>query len=378
MPRSLLLALVLGCLVSTCPSGLAAEPDPAASQLEALVRQLGADSFHVREEAARKLAAHGMAAMPALKAGLEHPDVEVKAKCRRLLAVLLDIELENRIRDFLAGGEKDSGPKFPCWTRFRKLVGEAKEARELFIQMLRAEGNLLDVAEREPKAAGQQLARVARELSTMASIGHVNSLSLGTIAALYFVGSDPQVSVGDDTAINIYYLVYQPAAQQELKGGPHGDRVRAILGAWVSRPASPTTTFQNVMLAAQFDIKEGVTAALELAKNPDVQQKAVGIQAVGKLGSKDQIPVLEKLLTDSTPVSSQKEKGVVLSTQVSDVALAALVHLSGQKFADYGFERIQTNPQFLFFPHSASFTDGAKRDAALKKWRDWQAAQKKS
>jgi tetratricopeptide (TPR) repeat protein len=66
--------------------GALAEPgSPSAEEVAQHVRQLGADDYHVREEATRWLWAAGPAAEDALKAGLKSDDAEVVARCRDLL-----------------------------------------------------------------------------------------------------------------------------------------------------------------------------------------------------------------------------------------------------------------------------------------------------
>ena len=67
------------------------------------------------------------------------------------------------------------------------------------------------------------------------------------------------------------------------------------------------------------------------------------------------------------------------TTEVRDVALAMLVRLNGQQTKDYGFAFLQFHggQQIFFAPVWLGFADDAKRTAAIKKYRDWKAAQKK-
>jgi hypothetical protein len=67
------------------------------------------------------------------------------------------------------------------------------------------------------------------------------------------------------------------------------------------------------------------------------------------------------------------------TTEVRDVALGMMVHLSGQPIRDYGFEffRGNNNEQAYFAPVYFAFTDQAKRDAAMKKWNEWKEKQSK-
>ena len=61
--------------------------------------------------------------------------------------------------------------------------------------------------------------------------------------------------------------------------------------------------------------------------------------------------------------------------QLRDHALAILVIQTGQNLRDYGYEfppGIGANPNQIGFPNYA-FTSEEKREAAIKKWRAWEA-----
>lgn len=386
MPR-LVLSLALVSLVSLAPRLSAAEPDAARAELDQLVRQLGSDLYEAREEASRQLSAQGLAALSALKAGQEDHDVEIRTRCRRILATVLVLDFENRMKAFIADSEGKQEHKLPSWNRFRKLVGEDKVSRELFVEMLRSESNLLEAAEESPKSAGEMFAIACRELQQVVYSGRGQQpMSLGSAATLIFVGSDPQVPVTEQAAMMVYQFVHQPALQQALNGGNRVPQARKLLGAWVGRRVGANTAYQNMMLAMQFDLKEGLGPALDMVKNTGTHasQRAYAIVAVGKLGSKDHLPEIEKLLADTSVCAAYQVNEARISTETRDVALAVLVHLTGQNLKEYGFDRVQSNPQMLFYPYTLGFADNARRDTAMKKWRDWQAsrpqqtAQKKS
>lgn len=111
--------------------GPAAAP-PAAPlsevQVQQLIRQLGSDDFHSREEATRRLL-HRLEAEPVLRAALRSPDREVVRRARSLLAVLHQDRLQRvreQMRDDVAQGRADllverlvqwQGPDDddPCW-----------------------------------------------------------------------------------------------------------------------------------------------------------------------------------------------------------------------------------------------------------------------
>src|SRR5262249_59180613 len=102
---------------------------------------------------------------------------------------------------------------------------------------------------------------------------------------------------------------------------------------------------------------------------------------VADLGGKAQLARLESLVNDTTLLGTSSINATRLRAQLGDVALGALVHLSGQRLADYGFVYFQTIPNVAPLSTSAScfgFADDASRAAALKKWRGWEDQNEKT
>ena len=65
-----------------------------------------------------------------------------------------------------------------------------------------------------------------------------------------------------------------------------------------------------------------------------------------------------------------------VETEMRDVALAALISLTKQSFADYQMQHITAAPTFVFIPYSCGFADADSRQKALEKWRAYRAATK--
>src|SRR5262245_21440584 len=85
MPRLIIpLVVVLG-----CPLGGRAEFDKKAREIERLVKQLGDDSFKVREEAGRKLVReYGESALEALDQAARSDDAEVARRAGELIRAI--------------------------------------------------------------------------------------------------------------------------------------------------------------------------------------------------------------------------------------------------------------------------------------------------
>ena len=117
-------------------------------------------------------------------------------------------------------------------------------------------------------------------------------------------------------------------------------------------------------------LKDGGTA-------PHMRQYAVLV--VGRFGGPEHIAQLEPLLEDSAVCAQQQMTAnkvvTIVETQIRDVVLAVMVHLSDQKLPDFGFARAQANAMVLYNTASLGFAKAEDREAALRKWQAFRAQQ---
>lgn len=379
MPRHAFLATLL---TAFAPLLLAADP-PALDhdRAGALVRQLGDLSFKVREESAAKLTQMGPPAKLALQEGIKSSDPEVRTRCERILVVVLDLDFKARLAAFLADKDGKQSHELAGWSRYRKLIGADTAARELFVEMLRGNAELLEEAEARPKEAASRTAFRCQQLVQMLYSGNPatrGQLTLGDVTAILFVASDPDVPVTDHTRQMTCNFLYQQVFRQALVNANRGPQVKKLFGAWMNRAAGTQTAQQVLSLAMQLEAREGMDLAIKLIKDKDYAG-GMALTALGKWGTKDHVPLLEAVLDDKTVLGQFQINNVMGTTEVRDVALAMLVRLTGQQTKEYGFAFVQwhNEQQIFYIPMWMGFPDAAKRDAALKKYKDWQAGQKK-
>jgi len=383
MPR-ILCRITCVTLFILCVATAFGEEKPAVSpeddKAAALVRQLGSDVFTVREKAANDLLKMGRPAKNALEGGLKNPDLEVQTRCRDLLVVILDLDFKARLEAFIADKDGKQQHDLPCWQRYRKLVGEDAPARELFIEMARTNRQLLEDAEASPKKVGD---RLASEIQTMFQRlfaplpGNRKQLTLPEVALMLFIASDPQVTVPEASQQMTANLLYQPAFTQGLRNGPNSAHLRKLFGAWIGQ-ATGVAANQALSLSMQNNLKEGLELALKLIKEKDFAN-GMALAAVGKLGGKEHLGTLEPLLKNATVLTNFNFNNQAVITQVRDVALAMMVHLTGQNVKDYGYEfaRNVQGDQLFYSVVFLGFGNDTKRDAAFKKWQEWSEKQPK-
>jgi hypothetical protein len=370
------------------PAG--AENSQKRAEIDRLIRELGAPTFVARQQAQRALVALGVDARSALEAASQDPDHEIRQRARVALAAIADVDFHLRLGEFVVDQKAEDGHGLPGWDRYRSLVGAGPRARRLFAEMQQAERDLLEAVDKHPAQSGTLLDVRCQQLEGRAQDAdgiRTPQYPLITMAAVLFAASNPQVPVSALAGKCIYGFGSQGALSQAIQASPTGELVKPLLETWVARPfdRDAATGYWNLLLAMQFDLKAGIEPALALvapapgallapapASAPLWEQYA--ILTIGKLGSHEHLAALERLLTDerSIPDRGGRESEV----QIRDVALAAMIHLTGQKLGEYGFVHAKSNALYLFNTNTLGFNDPAAREEAIKKWRAWREKQK--
>ena len=348
-----------------------------------LIRQLGAKQFTQRQRAQRELVELGLPAKAALEAACANPDAEIRRRAKQALASVVDLEFEARIEAFLAEGTGPEGHGLPGWRDYCALAGDGPLARRLFGDMQRTERELLQAIDDNPQHAGELLEARCREVAQeLAEHGEGSRRSAGappaTLATLLLVAANHAVPISGEVGNCLYHLCQQRSLEQSMLARNTGDLLRRLLAAWVVRPlaADSLTSYQNLHLALDNNIKEALPQASSLIAAGAAPAHLISwaILTVAKFGDPEQFAVLEPLLNDVRNVAAPNRGGQQLDAQVRDVALAALVHLSGQQLADYGFAHVRSHPSCLFIADSLGFSDPTARDRALRRWSDRSAA----
>ena len=361
-------------------------PGAEQEQIALLVKQLGNDDCKTREVATTKLSALGIVTRSALTAELSNPDLEVRLRIKRLLAAVLAEDFRRRLKEFAADTEDRRGLDLPGWSKFKEAVGGDPEARNLFVAMQRDEAELLEGVANFPQLAAEALNRRFIALKTYNAntppAQNRRYSSLGTVATLLFVASDPDVKLDnkkfdDNLGMWIANLPRQPAFFQSLTDGAGEEIPRRIIKRWLVRPATETNSNvaqMNLDLALQLKLPESLTPALQILSTENVPPmfRQLAVLSIGLYGNREHIPKLEPFLQDTTKCvnfAALKSPGPT-DIQTRDLALAAMIHLAGQDPKDYGYEFLQPSDSTLYVVASVGFKDSDKREAAFKKWRE--------
>jgi len=354
-----------------------AATEASSSDIAALVADLGSNSFATRQRATRELIEQGIAAREALEQAIRTGDAEVRVRARTVLAAITEADLAVRLEAFAADYDGSRGQTLPGWDSFSAQFGSSRAARQIFVEMQRAEPELLEVFSRGGKNVGQVLNERCHAISQNATHGQREELvSIGTVASLLLVGSSDEVTVDETPGVQLYsWMIYQPAFQRNARVGPYAVMLKKLLGRWIVKDSAATV--QNLLFAATYELKPEAVQLATRVLTADPPQQGIARQyamlVVGRFGTKEHVPMMEKLLADATSLgtvqSSVPTKQVEL--QIRDIALAVVLHLTKQNLREYGYVAVQPNSTLLFQVTTLYFNEGSQRDAALKKWVEW-------
>jgi hypothetical protein len=358
---------------------------PAEEQrARALVRQLGDNSFEAREEASRQLLRMGLGVKDVLEEGSRDADLEIRRRCRDLLPAVREADRKARLEAFIADREGARSHDLPGWPLYRKLVGSDRAARELFISIQKSEAGLfLEDLDQSAKGAGEQLAGRCQELQQRLYAlqpGLVRQqITLEDLAPLYLVACDNRVQPSAFATSMLSSFLYQQAPRTALTETPSHSPFKRLVLAWMNQQTDDNAVMQMLYLTNNLNMKEGLDLAVRVVRDRRVKGigLATALTTIGKLGGKEQVALLEPLLADKTVIGPFALNRVRGNTEVRDVALAMLVHLTGQSHRDYGYPFVDTNGGFKFYAHFLGFGSEPQRVQALHRWAEWAAAHKK-
>jgi hypothetical protein len=372
-----LLGLAAAALLSTAGVAPTAGQPPSPERIAELVHDLGSDKFATREKATRQLIALGIVTRDALSRAANDSDAEVRVRARAVLDIVSASDFQERLDAFSADYDGSHHVTLPAWDQFSEQFGASRLARELFVEMQRAEPELLAALAAGPKQASQALAARAHDILDGQ---HEVQLGLGTLASFLFVGSAEGVAVDRDGAAQLLPYVVQLTYQRNSKSAFWPAVLKRMVGRWIAKDTTPETSTQNLMLAAHLELRpEALSVAARILSGGDklpnqLNARMIAVLVVGRFGDKSQVVVLEKLLEDASPSPARPDNAPgAAQMQVRDIVLAVLVQLTGQELRDYGEISQQPYGAMGFQSPTFAFPNDQARQAALAKWAAWRA-----
>jgi hypothetical protein len=97
-------------------------------------------------------------------------------------------------------------------------------------------------------------------------------------------------------------------------------------------------------------------------------QRQYALLALAKFKNPADDEVLQKWLTDSSPLDTLFSRGAVVKSQLRDVALAATIYRAGEDPGKFGFRYLKPDPNTLYSPSTLGFKNDEERTQAVKNW----------
>jgi len=352
-----------------------------------LVLQLGDSQYKRRESAAKRLLRMGPSAIDAVENfGLTSLDREIKIRSEILLVLLYKVAQEKSLADFITGKSDD----FPGWKLFRSLVGdEGAVARGLFIEMLKEDETLLSLYFDSPKSVHTLLSQKIASINQLSSQqAPVSNVSLATV--LFLMTRSELFSMSNQLS-TLAAILARPQVKTSLTSGPRKELFLKLVSAVVLHKNMPLVN--TLALATDYGLNDASTLATRALKDKRqmVRIRVFAIMALARSGDVSQVDFLETFLDEKTVIGSARvtKQGKlpapapnrppprrrpvikVVQVQLQDAVLAAMLYLTKQNLADYGFYHPHNKPVFnpTIGMQNLCFEDDNKRILAIKHWK---------
>lgn len=389
-------------LSDVCLAQNSATPQKESQEIDRHVASLANDSYRVRQNAKQSLWSLSQdsrslsTVVVALDEATRSLDLEQRETAVRLLQDIRLAEVEKQLARLVDPATNANEIELPFWNRYRQTAGDDQPARFLFAKIARQYFPVMEWLERSEQvnASRSQGRWAVRDLTLQNTAqAKANTSKLARLAHLGHL-FDPYSIAADDAALWALLLCTdQPERKLGLAGlstrvtlaltrtggGPvivdqsESRVIKRIIGQWVARDHGTGLDRERLLIALKHDC---VPQAAELCHHV-LQDRfaAPSAHAMALLSASVlERPELEQILLAWTGdertahvwqlIASRK---TTIRTQVSDVAVALLLHHRGIDPREVGFEELQADPLTVFREHSLGFADPASRKSAYQK-----------
>ena len=326
-----------------------------------------------------ELIQRGAEAIPELELALKSDNRELRFRAQRVLNSVEQNAYQLKLEAFMQNG--NAAIKLPGWDAFRAIADSNREARRLFVLMCRAEPDIMRNLDRPPSAISNQIAKRCRELQQIFRTYKRDSIKLGTVATLLFVGGIEGIRIDDTSIKTIYSVCNYNAFRDEMytrqsnstiryNSTPRSEILRQLFAIWMKHGQSWDAQMA-FNLAMQYNIRQCLPRALEIVHDEATpcHVAQIALVAVVRFGEKKHILDLESRIDDKSFCGvAQKIGNKLHQTQLRDIALAGAFLLADKNPRDYGFDRASYTTSKQLNYSTVGFADDETRGAARKQW----------
>lgn len=316
----------------------------------------------------------GPRAEAALHQGLNDPDAQVRDLSRQILGKIRQAGRDARLLEFLEDKDDRLTPPLPGWKRFSALTGNGPSQRKRFLELYRHAEATLEEIDRDPRKAATLVSPWTTAARTALLTSSKEQEVLRELLILLFLVSDGRVPVGANEFNRVGSVLTILAERSAIAKSFREDPLLRRLTWDFLRERSPAPPLQTATVALALELPEARDWAVQTALDRDqaILVRSWALLLASKVGGKEVSARLEPLLGESTSVGTFNLGNTKLTTELRDVALAAVVQARGGQVAVYGFPYLHAVPglKSLPSPDRLGFADAASRQAAFQRWKD--------
>jgi len=347
----------------------------AEANANLLLRRLGHPEFTTRVDAERSLMQLGDMAIPALLEGIDSEAIEVRLRSQRILDQLQQISLAGNLEQLIENPWSIPNVFAPGWDLFFDCCGDGPDARRLYSEMLKQEPELLLSLLKSVDARNIEFDKRCGDLRAFYNGRSRQQVHPATVATLLLLAADDETQPSTNSLSALNSLLVDRQFRQAVQASPAGPALRSLISQWLlhHRNNNPLIRLDH---AARYGLDAGLGAAREVIRNPGQSRNRLqhAIYFMALHGGNSVIAELEELLKDHTVLWPQRQPADKAKLQARDVALLALLHVTGQSIEEYGFDEIpRPNSDYLYSANTGGFHSNEHREIAHEKWRTWRA-----
>ncbi len=371
----IVLAVMLDSLSVVSAQGVE-QPDDAMGDLPRLVETLGHDSFQSRRIAANTLlrlvkpgqsdSTTGKAVIRAMKDGLLHRDLEVRAASMRLLQSIEQADFDFQLQQLLNPRTDADSIDLAGWKRFSAMAGDDAAARALFAQVATRFSSTLREMESDQASALNQSA-----ILSQTDPYRIDSADAAAWA-MVLCWDDPRLGLNVNLSPRLAKSLCHSGLGPKLRRRNDAIVIRRMIAHWLGNHAAASVR-DRLLIAMRYECaRRAEELCDQTLADPGGRPsgQVMAMLCASALQHADiQQSLIDRLGDDRTShvwqlIASRQTK---IRTQVSDVALALLLHRHQIDPRSVGFDELQADPKLVFREHSLGFANSELRQAAYRR-----------
>lgn len=351
----------------------AAESDRTRSAQQ-LVQRLGHRDFHERTSAERQLLQLGYESYTAISHGTHSENAEIRTRSVRLLELLRRAAFADRRHQLRENPWMVPRQLAPGWEEFHALAGDSLDARNVYIQILNTESELM--LRLDDPAWPLDFERRCGELQAFSQQRRISQLQPASIAALLFLACHPENQPSTAASAFLYSLLDDRQFRHAIEHSREKEILKGLVAEWIRRSEN-SSPMQRLSDAASFQLDAALQIARDTIRDRNQQQISSihlenSVFYLALYGGLDVVEELEQLLQDDRRLRNGS-RDAELDVEIRDIALVSLLHITGQEPSEYELHGLRKKTGYLYIGSSVRFASEESRQRALQKWERWRA-----